>query len=1506
MLYTKDVQEARAAGYSLEDIKSLAVRQYNEAIEAGYDRADARKYLKSIYGLTTGTTQEDLDDAHFLAALMFSPLEDETKETEKSSNAATSAKPVSNWSDAIQAGYQNSIVGLALRGEAPSLAITADSSTPEKVISAIAQGIGDLPATIMGGVFGGAAGTAAGTAVAGPGGAVAGGAVGSMAGMGFVPEYIRSALIKEYNSGRALNWADFTSRTVDNFIAGGKGALIGMAAGAAGQAVAPVAAKVAASKFVNPYMSTAASGGVTLAAEATAMTTAMAALDNRIPTADDFLTAGLTLGSMKLGGLYTDKAVTKMGVAARESYKRGYRSSSEFKNICTDIYLQKFQDEFISTGRTPEDISTSFLIDPTVKERVAAVNQKITAAEEETSYYRAHVVLSDKDVVARGLDKPEAAGKKYSEVELAERAASDSVDFTPDEYAGQWVYASRTRAEAIAKEVAEKKFEAGGQPTKVVSPAIFTKEIGIAKKGLYIHFRLNSDSLMTKIVREYMKTDEGQAELIAKDPNFFQENPNWFKEFETKADERIVSTARSLFEAPTDSFIEFLRSHPWSDDMAKSMAQIPGMLDNFVSGAPIPWAGIIQNTPKGVRYYVFNPAKMQHSTRTVTGKTPYDQASAKMGEILSIGEKPSRTWQERIDNLTYHVIDSFAALNTAARKGLRSEAYVEAIVSNGAAGRASFMLDYGMIDYKGNTVGKGLKDILKQVTDNGGDMVEFSKYLAARNFRDLNNRGINTALDADSTLSILKGPQAKIYEPIANEVKAFNDGLLNYQLEAGLISKSRYDALRRDFKNSVPLDKLVEAFEPELQGEAVRVSESAIMGKGEANTLTDKIARAFGMKKESDGKLYIDPVESMIRATFLTTRLAAQNRAKRAAAETYGVRIDSPGAKAPNMTTITYYQNGKARRMAVPKEIREATLAMDAGTFQMYNVAMQRLAQATGFFRIGTTMTPAFAMKSFFIDQLSAWIQSPKDVSYCPYVSALKGLAEIVKTKRTGKESLYTDWLKDGGSQASIVSLGRNFTQETIREVQTQSVQNLIKDPVKNYKELVQLVSPTSLLKKTYKVLEGFTEYADQATRVGMYMEARKAGYSGKESAYLSRMSTVDFARAGATTKALNSIIAFLNARVQGMSRIYETVKDDPRAFMSKVVQGVIIPSMLLEMVKQDIMQSNQNPEDPQYSLAETLRQAPDWQTTAYWLIPVPAINSVMRIPKPHELAVPFAAPVESLVSYMYKHGTPDGLSYLEQLEENGIFNGIYDTMLPNVIPTPFIPPIELIGNKSFFTKTNVIPAHLENQVPAMQYKPGTSTSAKWLSSMLFKIDPQASSNAATRFISPIGIDHLVRGWTGSIGTSIVSALDKMLEVSGVYDGPVKPAKSIEDYPFFKTFMVKYPSLGAKDIMKFNEEANTMQQRWNSIKAGYKSSDPHAIAVAETLAHSVAYANMQPIRASLSKMSKTAQMIAMHPEWDSEYKQQRLEEIYIQMTQVAKEGRKLIKRITREVEDASR
>ena len=771
--------------------------------------------------------------------------------------------------------------------------------------------------------------------------------------------------------------------------------------------------------------------------------------------------------------------------------------------------------------------------------------------------------------------------------------------------------------------------------------------------------------------------------------------------------------------------------------------------------------------------------------------------------------------------------------------------------------------------------------------------------MAAKNFREFNERGMNTAVDPDVAMSILKGPRAEIYEPIAQKMAQFNKQLMDYQLEAGLISKSRYDQLRRDFRESVPLDKLIEAFEPDLRPDALELLDAPTQGKGRDALKRGEVEKAF----TTEDRLYLDPIESQIRAAFLTTRLAARNEAFKSAAQLYGVPVDRMDTS--RMTALSYMVNGKVHRSAVPHEISKAARALDGGSYRMFNAALRGASVVSQIFKVGTTSTPSFAIKNTFRDQLVNWLQVPRNVDFVPFADAFRGLGEIIKTKATGKDSAFTEWMKDGGSQSALVAANRDYSQRVIQDIQKTPVINLVKEPTKHFREIVSLLSPVSVVRHGYRGLEAISSYTDVMTRVGTYMKAKEAGYSGKEAAFISRMGTVDFARSGATIKSVNQIIAFLNARIQGQARLIEAVKADPVNVFSRILRGIVIPSAMLALVKNDIIQSNQNPDDPLFDMAETLKQIPVWDSTTNWHIPVPALNTILRIAKPQELAITAALPAESFVNYMFKKGSLDDVDYWKQLTDDGFLGGFYDLMVPNVIPTALVGPTEIISNYSFFTGNNLIPAHLESSVPALQYRPGTSTTAPFLSEQLMKIDPAISGGVLGRLASPIGIDHLVRSWTGSIGQSFMQIMDMAIDAAGGYDAPVKPAKKLEDLPFFSTFMVKYPGLGARDIMEFNKEAKELQQRYNAIRTGMKSMSPRDQRIAQTLASSTAFANLQPMTQAMGQMSRAAQMI-MQANNDPESKREQIENIYIQMARVSIQGRELIKQIKREMDNARR
>lgn len=1434
MVYTKDVQDAVASGYSLEQVRDFAISEAQGALDAGFSRKDVEADLKKTYGLSTGVTIEDIDDATFLKNLMFQ-------------DQGPSEKKASSMSEALSAGFGNSVAGLLLNGQTSEFVVDDNSDFWYKALSGAAQMAGDIPAMVVGGLVGTPAGGAAGTTVAGPAGGVIGAVVGGGYGAGFAAGYIREALIQSYQKGECVDWIDFSKRVINNFQAGNMEGMVGAIAGGAAKPVS-VGAQALAAPIKNKLLSETAQKSAELIGETSVLTTAMAALNGKMPTAEDFVLNAVTIGGFKTANGYV-------------------------KNIATNIYTDKFMDVFKKTGATPDQVVKASIVDPTVKERILSINTTVEAAERKktrTGYYQVP------ETVIKGYE----AGDTYDAIEFMKRMQEES--------GGSWLLlseleASKGKTTRVAKT---------GETIPTVVP------IDVSTTAPMIRIQSGKTEQIRPFAERYFETPEGQAEIMDRFP--------LDKQRLQAGDKNIfTSVVKDLFNNPSEEFINFLRTSQYTEKELNALFSNRGP-ESVVSrrqltpsgervapdGTKTPvysmgWRGILRTSGKGQQsMYVFkDTARIAGGQKAAP--SPEAEASARLREHVSIGDKTTHTWSERVNSLMYHLVDSFHALDFGAERGKHTEAYKWAILSNGAEGKATGMIRHWQTDYAGNTIGRSLNDIVKTALDNGGTAEGLSEYLSAKFFDEQRRAGKGTVISDADINSILSGKNAGVYELVAKELRKFYGNLLQYQKDAGLITQSKLNEFNARHPEAFDLKFLVEAYETALK---------------------DDVGRILGPAKAGEAaKTYQDPLESITKATYLTVKLAEQNRVKFEAAQLFGSEHTVPEGS-PKATTLSYYVEGKRINVAVPEEIAKACERMDTGTLRSYNAALQGIAKVTGWFRTATTGTPVFALKNLLVDQLTAMIQSPKDVHYIPYAGAVDGLISMLKTKWTGKPSAYTDWMQSGGSQSSMFALGRDSLQRNIKDIQRVPVINMIKDPLRYHAELVQLLNPLNMdanvLGRAWRAVEGFTEASDIATRVGQFKAAKRAGYTDSDAAFISRMGTVDFARSGATIRGLNSIVAFLNARVQGVARLTETIKADPFTFLSRSIEGVVVPSFLLGLVRNDIIARNQNEDDPHYDLAQSLREVPDWMHAAYWQVPIPSMHTFINIPKPQELAILAAGTAESVVDWMFANDKDNSLTYLDQLAENGITKGIYDTMLPNVIPTPALGPIELMTNYSFFTGNTIIPSHLMNSVPPLQYKAGTTEVAKQISRTIFNLCPEITDGPIARFASPIGIDHLVRSWGGSMGQAAVQLLDTFVRAHNP-DAPVRPEKSIEDYPFFHTFMAKYPSVNAKSISKFTEEMKELQSRYNAIKQGYQSGDPRDRAIADKLASSTTFANVTKLQQTMGTMSQYVNLINAANN-DPVSKRQQIEQVYTQMIYVAREGRKLYRQLKQEMGDAGR
>lgn len=1279
---------------------------------------------------------------------------------------------------------------------------------------------------------------------------------------------------------------------------------------------------------------------------ASAYTLAQSTMEGNLPTAEDFINAAVGAWAIHYAGNFGSQFVSTARLV--------------------DDTFNRFAGHWVLTGETPQQVRKTMSRDQEASENVHAIlSNALTKATESKRVNTVYVIKPPEIPVLPDINNPEVA--KNFGADALDHIISQKEEIAQKQQEGFYkphklIYSSKEAADKVAKATGG-TVEARGLRQNAPDTPLIT---------------ISNDRIVAQLMAEFAKTPWGQLAFGEENPGFSKSlsfNLDKYTDFSEgsigkQLRDAMGPTGKRLLEKGDDSFLEWLNSGPvlgdaltqacldpqwkrWNNDFILGV-RAQRQVDNtgkVLSGwdlQPIKWAGIKftgqWSGKTGTRYYIFDNEANSPITRPIKKASEgllIEKAEAEVQGL--IGQDAKKSLGEHLNTLKVALFDELAPLNKGAATGQYTEPYLLGLVSAGSGGRATHMIDYGMVNTKGDTIGPSLRSIVDPIVVNGGTLEGFSNYMLARSSRGLNQRGIATPIKPEAAATMVafgqmpldklirtqvksnikhvmktaklskeeraryearvkkeveanypkimkdkklsekearkiaekkareykitgkeararieadvraRKPLYEMYEQQAQKLMAYWQQLIDYQKEAGLISNKKYDDIKHDIAKGIySPELLIQAYAPELIEDAMR-------GKAQPGKATNKgwlqsFKDRWGLGSSSDKALFVNPLESIVRATYMTTRMAAHNDVRKAAGKMFG---NPKLSNLPESVSITWFENGKKRSAVVPEDIAKACKSLEATDLRMVDALTRGMAKAAGVFRLGTTGHFTFAFKNLLMDQFTASFQTPRDVHYKPYISALAGLREILKTKWLGKESEFTDWLNHGGAFSSIWSQSRDSIAEQIKSFGQIPISNVIKEPWKYKQQILGLFNPVSWAKTAWHGMQEAVEVSDQMTRVGAYMAAKEAGRPKVEAANISRRSTVDFASGGSVVKSLNNICAFLNARVQGGYRFYETMKADPVGTTASIFNGVIIPSIVLAMAKEEFIRAHNNPDDEYFQVAKTMEQEPDWLRATYWTIAVPYLQTVLRIPKPQDIAAPFIMPWEAAVSYLYQKDT-SGRSYLEELMYRGYLDAVYDNVAPGLFPTFAQPVVEVGMNYSLFTDQNIVPSHYMNLRPPLRKKLSSSTTARALSQFLDSICPDfiTDSNLGSRFISPLGIDHLIRGWTGALGQNVTKLSDLVLEKTGIYDRGVRPETEWEKLPFVRAF-TQTIGQSSKSIMEFNKRANRMQQTFNSIKKGLKSPDPNDQAFAQKLLSEKYYGNFTKLRQAMSNVSKT-------------------------------------------------
>ena len=877
-------------------------------------------------------------------------------------------------------------------------------------------------------------------------------------------------------------------------------------------------------------------------------------------------------------------------------------------------------------------------------------------------------------------------------------------------------------------------------------------------------------------------------------------------------------------------------------------------------------------------------------------------ATTEVSERISVGEPsgPKRKygWNEIYRDLwdDLHPLNQVVkAITNGEKIPANTDPYILARNLKGVSGVGDHFLEFGALDFATKSpIGEPLRDIIRPI-DRRGELQAFREYAIARRALEMERKSppVESGFDPVMSAEIVKKGNAKFDAPFAR-LREYQTRLLEYVRDSGLLSQEQFIAMQEANVDYVPFHRVMD---PGKSG-----------GSGMRGSKPTSLRKQTGSVRR-----VIDPIESIMRNTYVLTTLAERNRVMNAVVELAETRPDlayvakkkaattattikskelqkllEPYLKDEsirmseeditvfrkkvfiNDTNLVRFKDGKPEVYEVDPMLIEALGAMDRATL---DATVKILALPATMLRTGAVLSPDFMGRNAVRDTIQASIYS-KD-GFIPVISTLNGLGHVL-----GRTKAYREWVANGGQFAHLQSIDRSYHQKGMKELlQSVPVRNVVKNPIEMLRAMSGLVEQSTRV-------EVFRQRAKAAQKKRKWLGLRKGEDKPRiealtEAAFESRDVTLDFQKFGAKTRSLNAMSAFFNAWMQGQQKIVSNFKNRPVAMTAKVFAGLVIPSATLYII---------NRKEQWY------KDLAQWEKDIYWHIESEGV--IWRIPKPFELGLIFGTGTERFLEHMLEDDPRATDEFLWSLGK---------AVVPNLMPQALGVPLEVWANKSIFLNRPIIPRDREKMLPPYQYSLYTSETARVIGALVGTLPVVGETKAA----SPAVVEHVIRGWTGGLGKYAMDLMDKALVKSGLSPDFVEPTPAyLTNIPLIKAFVTRYPSMNTKPIERFYKEYNKRERVVNTYKKlfqeGRIEEGRNVFVDAAQRGNIVRLMGVKTAISNQSKMIRNIHRIKsmenMTKQQLADWKREQIDVLYVQINSIAKLGLELVKTIKTEVD----
>lgn len=647
-------------------------------------------------------------------------------------------------------------------------------------------------------------------------------------------------------------------------------------------------------------------------------------------------------------------------------------------------------------------------------------------------------------------------------------------------------------------------------------------------------------------------------------------------------------------------------------------------------------------------------------------------------------------------------------------------------------------------------------------------------YIAAERAKRLRPQGKEKLITPQQEAEWLKYGKDPEVKKFADELKAYNDQMVDFLLQSEVIDKATADKFKQGY--------FMAFYREDPNTKAVASQKSS--------SLT---TQPQFVELQGSDQLIADPIENLVKNTNMITEMAMNNVAKQRIIRD-GLKLGfAKQLKKSETSPTAVHVNIKGKKVSFeitdPVMYRSISAVNEPLDFWMKVAKMP-----SDLLRTAVTKTPIFMPRNMLRDS-----QHIHSLGYtrAPFMNVFTDTQKAFSDTGTMKK------LEDMGVlSGSIQGEGAIGTAQVIRN-KVRHGDNPLTRAWKTYSDFIdrgEAVNRITVYDHVYN-----REFESEMKANGG--DAKKAKQVAEAAAQYETREVLNFGRHGANkwVRFVNAMIPFQNARLQGIDVLYRALKEGRGLNPEQKKQAVtrLVAQSIISMLYTAAVAGT-----------AAYQAATKEERRDNYIIPLGEGKDSLKIPIAYEFGflskiIPEIAMQEILKA---QDGKDIMKAFSDFMVEGGGATAEFLGKTSKIIDVPqnVKPIFEASINKDLFRERDIEPMWMQKLNPKYRYDDSTSELAKAVANYL----PEGSE------VSPAKIDHVLKGYFGTMGTYAMDLIDFITSPDPV--GKLQDIKAIAEegkyskLPLFSPLFQRQD--GAAALVDAMEIRNRAERDANTLK----------------------------------------------------------------------------------------